>query len=157
MPIPNIKPANFLGANLTNPKVLGGKIQDIIDAVNNLTSIEVTTDATKSLVKGSNGKTIVASKSSSTQTFSLPAASVEGLVFTFICGHASGEILINSGGASDTFTIKASEGGASVVTSAGTGIKNTAATNVVGDSITLISDGGTNWYGVKQSGTWASQ
>jgi len=158
MPLKNIKPAFFEGANISNPKVLGGQVQDIINAVNALTSTEINlVDATKSYSVAQNGKTVIATKASGTQTFTIPAASTAGLTYSFICGHASGEILINSANSSDTFSIKASEGGASVVTAAGTGIKNTAATNVLGDHITLISNGATGWYGVAQSGTWASQ
>jgi hypothetical protein len=107
------------------------------------------------------GKVYLATKGSATQTFTLPAVAV-GLTYTFICGHASGEILINPTG-SVVFTVTAFAAvGADadtgiVTTSAGTGIKNTAATNAIGDSVTLVSDG-VGWYGVGiTSGIWATQ
>ena len=72
---------------------------------------------------------------------------------------AAGEILINPNDTVDIFRIKATEdAGASVVTSAGTGIKNTAATNIVGDHITIVSDPSTDsWFMIGQSGIWGSQ
>jgi hypothetical protein len=110
----------------------------------------------KTVTAAMSGRVFQATKSSATQTFTLPAATTAGLTYTFICGHASGEILIN-GGTGYAFSIKASEGGASVVTADNTGIKNTAASNVVGDHITLVSDGVKTWHAIAQSGTWASQ
>ena len=107
------------------------------------------------------GKVYLATKSSATQTFTLPAVAA-GLTYTFICGHASGEILINpTGSVVFTITSFAAVGADAdtgiVTTSAGTGIKNTAATNAIGDSITLVSDG-VGWYGVGiSSGIWATQ
>lgn len=102
------------------------------------------------------GTVYVATATSGEQNFSLPTAATAGLVYTFVAADAGGEIRVNPI-TGQTISIKASEGGASVVTAAGTGIKNTAATNVVGDLITLVSDGGTNWWMINQSGTWASQ
>lgn len=102
------------------------------------------------------GRTFICTKSSATQTFTLPTAATGALEYTFICGHASGEILVNPTG-TNTFAIKASAGGASVVTASSTGIKNTAATNILGDSITLVSDGVSQWYGYAQNGIWATQ
>lgn len=117
-------------------------------------SVGATTADTATYTDADSGKIVIATKGSATQTFTLPAAAA-GLEFTFVCGHASGEILIDQAG-SEVINCKASEGGAAVATAAGTGIKNTAATNVLGDSITLVSDG-TSWYATNQSGIWASQ
>jgi len=102
------------------------------------------------------GQVAICTKSSGNQTFTLPPAQTYGLPYTFVCANAGGEILVNPVG-TDTISIKASEGGASVITAAGVGIKNTAATNVVGDHVTLISDGVSQWVMIAQSGTWASQ
>lgn len=121
-----------------------------------LRGVTVTTAATLTLTPEDSNKVVYATKSSATQTFTLPAASGSGMQVTFVCGHASGEILVN-GGASDVFNVKATEGGAAVATAAGTGVKNTAATNILGDSITLIDVSANNWQGIHQSGTWASQ
>lgn len=109
---------------------------------------------TYALTVDDSNTTYIATKASATQVYTLPAVQA-GLVYSFVCANAAGEILINPTG-SVVFNIKASEGGAAVATVAGTGIKNTAATNVAGDRITLISDGSA-WYAVQQSGIWATQ
>lgn len=115
------------------------------------------TDATVTLVAAQSGQVSIATKASATQTFTLPSAAIAGLVFTFIAGHADGEVLVNPI-TGQTMLIKATEdAGASIATSAGAGIKNTAATNVIGDHITLISDGVSQWYMIGQSGVWAAQ
>jgi hypothetical protein len=124
------------------------------DSMIGLRAVTTTTADTATYTNEDSGRIVIATKASATQVFTLPAVA-SGLEFTFVCGHASGEILVNPTG-TVVFNIKASEGGAAVATVAGTGIKNTAATNILGDSITLICDG-TSWYGTKQSGTWASQ
>jgi|TARA_R100001530_G_scaffold73266_1_gene51673 hypothetical protein len=109
------------------------------------------------LTAAESGLVMIATKASSTQTFVLPAASTSGLFYTFKCGSASGEILIDPDG-TDTIQAKATnDDGAVVAPAGGTGIKNTAASNVLGDYITLVSDGVSQWYTVAQSGIWASQ
>jgi hypothetical protein len=107
---------------------------------------------TRAYTAAESGTVTLATKTSATQTFTLPAV---GLEYSFIAGSAAGEVLINPTG-SVVFNIKASEGGAAVSTAAGTGIKNTAATNIAGDRISVISDG-TAWYASSQSGIWATQ
>lgn len=121
------------------------------------------TSATYALTTAQSGTVFVATKSSATQTYTLPSAATAGVKYTFICGNAGGEILITPSG-SDTITatafsaVGASPSTAIVAPAGGTGIKNTAATNAVGDSITLVSDGSTGWYGIGiSSGIWASQ
>ena len=103
------------------------------------------------LTTAESGATIIATKASATQTFVLPSAATAGLFYTFICGSAAGEILIN------IITKATNDAGASVAPAGGTGIKNTAATNVLNDYLTLVSDGVDTWYTVAQSGIWASQ
>jgi hypothetical protein len=115
-----------------------------------------TASATLTLTPEDSFSVTYATKSSATQTFTLPTSTGSGNEFTFVCGDAGGEILIN-GGASDVFNLKASEGGAAVATAAGTGCKNTAATNVKGDRITLIDIAANNYTAVGQSGIWATQ
>jgi hypothetical protein len=109
------------------------------------------------LLAAESGATIIATKASATQTFVLPSAATAGLYFTFICGSASGEILIDPAGSESIITKAANNAGASVAPAGGTGIKNTAATNVLNDYLTLVSDGVDTWYTVAQSGIWASQ
>lgn len=119
------------------------------------------TAATIAVTAAQSGGVFMATKGSATQTYTLPAVA-SGLIYTFICGHASGEILVNpTGSVVTTITSFAAVGVDAdtgiIATAAGTGIKNTAATNAIGDSITLVSDG-VGWYSVGiSSGIWASQ
>jgi len=115
------------------------------------------TEATTTLTSAESGKVVIATKASATQTFTLPAATVAGATFTFKAGHAGGEILVDPAG-TDVIQAKATnDAGADVTPAGGTGIKNTAGTNVIGDYITLVADGVSKWYTVAQSGIWASQ
>lgn len=104
------------------------------------------------------GKVYMATAASGTPTFTLPdAGTTAGYVYTFINGHASNEVLINPA-AGDKIRCKATiDAGASVAPAAGTGIKNTGGTDVVGDFITLIFDGVDTWHMIGMSGIWASQ
>lgn len=101
------------------------------------------------------GKMFVDVKGSATTTFTLPAAAA-GLTYTFVCGDADGEILVTPATA-DAIVTKVTATGAALAPTAGTGIKNTAASNVAGDTITLTALDGTTWYGTALTGTWASQ
>lgn len=126
------------------------------DAMVGLYQVRSTAADTLTLTRENSNSITLATKGSATQVFTLPAATGSGAAYTFICGDAAGEILVN-GGASDVFNIKASEGGAAVATAAGTGCKNTAATNVKGDRITLVDIAANNYTAVEQSGIWATQ
>jgi hypothetical protein len=108
----------------------------------------VVSTANAVLTAAQSGGTWVGTSASGTQSFVLPAPAI-GLTYNIVCGHASGEILVNTNG-SQTIT------GKGFATSAGTGIKGTAATNVVGDAVQLMSDG-TNWFSTYVTGVWASQ
>jgi hypothetical protein len=116
----------------------------------------------RTLTAAETGHVFLATAASGTQTFTLPAAAA-GLMYTFVCGHASGEILITpaTGDAIRTMAfgaIGADADTAAVAPAAGTGIKNTAATNVIGDNITLLALDGTTWQGLGIAvGIWASQ
>lgn len=121
-----------------------------------------TTDADTIAVSASDsGRIYLATKGSATQTFTLPAVAA-GLNYTFICGHASGEILINPTGSVvltiQTFAAVGVDADTAIVTTAaGTGIKNTAATNAISNSVTLVSDG-VGWYSTGiTAGIWATQ
>ena len=115
------------------------------------------TEAAITLAEADSGKTIIATLNA-TQTFTLPSAAKAGLKYTFVTGHVDGDVTIAMNG-NDTVTCKAEDAAeptVAVATSAGDGIINTGGTNVVGDRITLISDGVSKWYAVAQSGIWAS-
>jgi len=115
------------------------------------------TDETEAVTAGESGKVFVQTRSSTTVTYSLPAAAA-GLTYTFVCGHADSEIKITPvAGDAIVTKIHSAENGTALAPAAGTGIKNTAATNVAGDSITLTALDGTTWYGTSIVGLWASQ
>jgi len=115
------------------------------------------TAATDTLTAAESGAVIIATKASATQTFTLPVGTSAGCTFTFVCGAIGGEILIDPAGTDNILTKAANNAGASVAPAGGTGIKNTAATNVLNDYLTLVCDGVDTWYTVAQSGIWASQ
>lgn len=119
-------------------------------------SVVRTSAATVSVPAGTSPRIHVATATTGTQTFTLPKASLSGQLFGFIANDAGAEILV-SPTSGDSILMKASEGGAVLNPAAGTGVKNTAATNVVGDRVILLSDGVSTWYAIEQSGTWASQ
>ena len=114
------------------------------------------------LLEGDSDGVFLANRTSGNQTFTLPKAGTvnnlnrNGLRYTFILGNTGTQLLITPQ-SGDKIECKASEGGASVLTSAGTGIKNTTATHVLGDRITLVSNGVDTWIAEDQSGTWATQ
>lgn len=121
------------------------------------------TTVTRTLLYTECGAVIIDNGSSSTQTYTLPAVANAGCQFTFIAGDAGGEILVNSAASATcvitSFAAVGADADTGIITdtSCNTGLKNTAATNAIGDSLTLISDG-TRWLGVGiTSGIWAAQ
>lgn len=126
-----------------------------------------TSATTYSPTREQHGVIFHATATSGTQTFTLPAAGAQdgGLMFGFLCGHADGEILINPN--SSSYSIKlvthTSVGTdvdtAVVAPAAGTGVKNTAATNAVTDILILFyAPTGAIWYSLGiATGIWASQ
>ena len=156
-------PAVAQGAKIdaTNDASIGGDLV-VTGAISGPTFFQTdATAATITVTAAQSGGTFLATKSSSTQTYTLPATAL-GLKYTFICGHASGEILINQAGSEvitiTSFAAVGVDADTGIIAPAGgTGIKNTAATNAIGDCITLIASA-TAWYGVGiSSGIWASQ
>lgn len=143
---------NVTGAVTASAGIVGGNTRPVTEG----------TTATYAPAVTDSGRVYVATRTSATQTYTLPAVATAGVYFTFICGHADGEILITpQAGEAIVITSFAAVGADAdtgiVAPAAGTGIKNTAATNAVGDSITLVSSG-TKWYSVGiTSGIWASQ
>lgn len=121
-------------------------------------SVEVVASGDKTVTIAMNGRSFIATAGSGTQTFTLPtAASSAGARVTFICGSAAGEILVTPNAADQISAKGLVDHSTSVKPAAGTGIKNTAATNVLGDHITLVSDGLLTWHEVAGAGIWASQ
>jgi len=138
------------GVNIDGPVEIAGALTAVL-------MTEATTGETEAVSAAESGIVYVQTRSSTTVTYTLPEAAA-GLTYTFVCGHADSEILINvqTGDAIVTKT-HASDDGAALAPAAGTGIKNTAATNVAGDQITLVALDAVTWYGVAQAGVWASQ
>lgn len=142
----NSNPTYQAGNGLyVDPESMQGKLNLVLEAT-----------TARTCTQGDSNTIYVCNKGSGNQTYTLPSAARAGLVYTFVCDDAAGEILINPTG-NDTFSIKASEGGANVTTATATGIKNTAATNVKGDRISVVSDGVSRWIAYEQSGIWATQ
>ncbi len=106
------------------------------------------------------GTVYICTKTSSTQIVTLPQASTAGLQYTFVCGQgaAAGEIQIGvTTGDLIVSKTSAAQDATGLLTTATTGLlKNTAAGNVVGDWITLVSDGLTSWYTIAQGGAWTA-
>lgn len=110
---------------------------------------------------GGSGSVNIAKKGSATQTYTLPAATTTGAHYTFICGHASGELLVNPATGEKivgmVFAAIGADADTAQISNTTTGIKNTAATNVLGDEITLVADGVDTWFILHSTGIWASQ
>lgn len=117
-----------------------------------------TTATAATLTAADSGKVTIVTATSGTPTFTLPAAATAGLTFTFVNGHASNEVLINVvTGDNIVGKTHGAENATGIATTANTGIKNTAATDVIGDFVTLVSGGGTTWYMTAVAGVWATQ
>jgi hypothetical protein len=130
-----------------------------VSATGAAVSLRPTVTGTADVAVGAaaSGTMYVSTESSGTITYTLPAAAA-GLWYTFVAGHADGEILITPAtGDAIVGKIHAANDGTALAPAAGTGIKNTAATNVAGDTVTLVAVDGTTWYIVAQTGVWASQ
>ena len=137
-------------------KVAGNAMVQDQGVLRNGTVELVTTAFT--LTRNDSGKIYHCTLGSGNQTFTLPlAADHKGAFYTFVCGDAGGEILVNPNSADQISAKGLVDHSTSVKPVAGTGIKNTAATNVVGDHITVMSDGATTWHEIAGAGIWASQ
>ena len=147
----------FTGTNtFTGPVVASGGITgNVTGGATRLVAAQAT--GTKAVSAAESGTMFVNTQGASTTTFTLPSAAA-GLTYTFVESNASGEILITpASGDAIVGKIHAAQDGTAMAPAAGTGIKNTAATNVAGDSITLVALNDTTWYVVAQTGLWASQ
>jgi hypothetical protein len=141
--------ATFDGANrkITIPS---GSTFDASAA--SVTAYPVVTDSadTYALTAAQSGAVYIGTKASATQVISLPVPTTAGLRYTFVCGSAAGELNIDPGAA----TYKITGPGITVV--ATKDLKNTAATNVLGDTVTMVSDGTDTWWVTAISGIWAT-
>lgn len=112
--------------------------------------VESIPDATLTEAVGvyDSGKVYVQLDADEAVTFQLPATQ-NGLIYTFVCGNAGGEINI-SPAAADKIT------GKGIAGADDQDIKNTNGSNAVGDCITLIGDGADGWLVINMLGTWAT-
>lgn len=113
---------------------------------------------TTALTTAQSGAIVRNTGTSGTTTFTLPTAATAGLYYCFVeAGDAAGELLVNPQAAQSIIgKTHGAENGTGIATAGGTGIKNTAATNVKGDHTCLVSDG-TSWLMYSVAGVWASQ
>jgi hypothetical protein len=125
-------------------------------AVSNRKQVEIKASGSETLLTADAPKVMIATEAG-VQTFTLPSAATAGLEFTFICGNASGEILITPIAGQDIVGMTLATGGAGIDTADAAGIKNTAGTNVLGDACTIVSDGVSRWYMHSITGIWAAQ
>jgi hypothetical protein len=166
--IPSYQAAGYIAANpntgARENRNYGTKPVMIDDAISNVEAfaknIRVWSDTTATITVAASdtGTTYIAKRSSSTQTFTLPSAATAGLTYTFINGHVDGMIYIK-GQSGDTINCKSNADGTdrvSVSVAATTGLRNNSATNVLGDNITLVSDGISTWWMTAQSGIFSS-
>lgn len=119
--------------------------------------LSVTSAATATLTAAQSGLTVIATRTSLTQVFTLPLAATAGLAYTFVCAHADGEIHVGVGTGDNIIgKTHGAENGTGLVSTVSSGLlKNTAASNVVGDFTTLVSDGITTWYMTSVAGVWS--
>jgi hypothetical protein len=141
----------------TQTKATGTQLLALVNASAKTALTEDVTAETEAVDAAESGKVYVQTRSSTTVTFTLPAAAA-GLTYTFVCGHASSEILITpASGDAIVGKTHGAQDATGLAPAAGTGIKNTAATNVVGDHCTLVALDTTTWYMTSVAGVWASQ
>lgn len=107
--------------------------------------------ATVVLTTADSGKVLINASSSGTPSWTLPANAASGTYFTFVCGNTFAGFTVTS--ASQVIHFKTSASG-TVLTSTTT-LTNTQATAIVGDTISIVSDG-TAWWMTAISGIFAA-
>jgi len=106
------------------------------------------TGATVVLTAADSGKVLINASTGGSPSWTLPAAA-NGLWYSFVCGNTTAGFTVTAAG---TIHAKTTASGTAI---SGTTLTNTQGTAVVGDSITLVSDG-TAWWPVGQSGIFAA-
>lgn len=104
--------------------------------------------ATVVLTAAQTGGVFINGSTSGSPSWTLPTAT-SGLRYTFVCGNTTAGFTITGG----VVHLKTSASG-TVLTSTTT-VTNTQATAIVGDTITIVSDG-TAWWMIAQSGIFAA-
>lgn len=106
--------------------------------------------ATVVLTAADSGKTLFNRSTSGSPSWTLPAATTAGLKFTFVCANTTAGFTVTG---AQVIHLKTSASG-TVLTSTTT-ITNTQGTAIVGDTISLVSDGAV-WWMTAQSGIFAA-
>lgn len=114
-----------------------------------LTSTSALVGATVVLTAADSGKVLINGSTSGSPSWTLPTA-VNGLNFTFVCGNTTAGFTVTG---AQVIHLKTSASG-TVLTSTTT-ITNTQGTAIVGDFISIVSDG-TAWWTISQSGIFAA-
>jgi hypothetical protein len=112
------------------------------------TTNSATVGATVVLTAAQSGQVFINVSTSGSPSWTLPAAA-NGLTYTFICANTTAGFTVTAAG---TIYAKTSATGTAI---SGTTLTNTQGTAVVGDTITLVSDG-TGWRMTNQSGIFAA-
>lgn len=115
------------------------------------TSNSAAAGATVVLTVADSGKVLINASSSGTPSWTLPANAASGIYFTFVCGNTFAGFTVTS--ASQVIHFKTSASG-TVLTSTTT-LTNTQSTAIVGDTISIVSDG-TAWWMTAISGIFAA-
>lgn len=138
--------------------------EDLLDAVsqdaNGITvfgplnrgvSSSAATGATVVLTLADSGKVLINKSTGGSPSWTLPANAPSGIYFTFVCGNTTAGFTVTS--ATQVIHLKTSASGTVLTTT--TTMTNTQGTAIVGDHITIVSDG-TAWWTVAQSGIFAA-
>lgn len=133
----------FTGTNTFSGTVTmsGGTVRPV--------SLSALVGATVVLTAANSGGVFINRSTSGSPSWTLPAATTAGLTYTFVVSNTTAGFTVTAAG-----TIYAKTGAAGTAIS-GTTLTNTQGTAVVGDTITLVSDG-TGWRMTHQSGVFAA-
>jgi hypothetical protein len=108
-----------------------------------------TSEVARTLRIDEDGLTVIATNTANTVTVTLPDASQAGIGATF--SVVTGALP----GAGAGTTVAVATGDNINAKAANASLVNSAASDAVGDSVTLVSDGVTTWFTKAKIGTWA--
>lgn len=106
--------------------------------------------ATVVLTAAQSGGVFINASTSGSPSWTLPAATTAGLEYTFICGNTTAGFTVTG---AQVIHFKTSATGTALTST--TTLTNTQATAVVGDAISLVSDGSV-WWMTSQTGVFAA-
>ena len=106
--------------------------------------------ATVVLTAAQSGSICINRSTSGSPSWTLPAATTAGLEFTFLCANTTAGFTVTG---AQVIHAKTSATGTAITTT--TTLTNTQGTAVVGDCITIVSDGAV-WWGIAQTGIFAA-